>query len=219
MIKSILSIVFACLMVILIGFGWGVAIYDDDNYYDSFGFYLKYANNEIIYFTNTPIDKRDTKILSKENKDSLRHNREKPNTTIPASYLEIIYSKSDKYRIEPSLVSAVIKVESNWDIKAVSRNGAMGLMQLMPSTAKEMAVKNPLDPKENIEGGIRYLRYLMDRFNDDLTLALAAYNAGPRKVEKYKGIPPIIETRQYVKRVLSIYNGENPSYSVPPPQI
>ncbi len=126
----------------------------------------------------------------------------------PKSFRRIAFSKSRKYKIEPSLVYALIKVESNWDARALSRAGAKGLMQLMPSTAKEMDVKNPFDPEENIEGGIRYLRYLLDRFNGDVTLALAAYNAGPNKVRKFKGVPPIKETQRYVNRILSIYNKE-----------
>jgi soluble lytic murein transglycosylase-like protein len=126
----------------------------------------------------------------------------------PKSFRRIAFTKSRKYEIEPSLIYALIKVESNWDARALSRAGAKGLMQLMPSTAKEMDVKNPFDPEENIEGGIRYLRYLLDRFNGDVTLALAAYNAGPNKVRKFKGVPPIKETQRYVNRILSIYNKE-----------
>ncbi|MBI5099354.1 MAG: lytic transglycosylase domain-containing protein [Nitrospirae bacterium] len=123
-------------------------------------------------------------------------------------YSQIIHSMSSKYDIEPSLIRAVITVESNWNYNAVSNKGAIGLMQLMPSTAKDMAVSNPFNPEENIEGGTRYLRFLLDKFND-LPLALAAYNAGPKTVEYYRGVPSITETEQYVKKVLSIYKGKS----------
>ncbi len=166
----------------------------------------KYVDkNEFAYFTNMSLGKGYKKIMS----EGPRHKDKKLRTANPADFHQIISSKSEKYNIEPSLVNAVIKVESNWDSTAVSQKGAQGLMQLMPATAEKMDVKNPFNPEENIEGGIRYLRYLLDKFNGDLTLALAAYNAGPKRIEKFGGIPPIPETQQYVKRVLSIYNGKN----------
>ncbi len=120
-------------------------------------------------------------------------------------YEQIINRKSSKYNIKPSIIKAVITAESNWNPKAVSKKGAIGLMQLMPSTASDMKIRNPYNPEENIEGGTRYLRYLLDRFNGSLDLALAAYNAGPSRVEKSGGIPSIRETRLYVKSVLSMY--------------
>jgi soluble lytic murein transglycosylase len=131
----------------------------------------------------------------------------------PEDYSQIIYSASRKYNLEPSLIRAVIKVESNWNPRAVSHKGAQGLMQLMPSTASHMKVRNPFDPEENIHGGSGYLRQLMDTFKEDISLALAAYNAGPDKVLKSGSIPPIRETQNYVKRVLSLYNGPG-SFSV-----
>ncbi len=122
------------------------------------------------------------------------------------AYDRIIINKSNKYRLAPSLVRAIITAESNWDPNAVSRKGAVGLMQLMPATAREMNI-NPYSPEENIEGGTRYFRYLLDRFKGRLDIALAAYNAGPAKVERYGGIPAISETRKYVRKVLANTKG------------
>ncbi len=125
-----------------------------------------------------------------------------------ASYNQIIRSTSFKYNIDPSLIKALITVESNWDSSAVSRKGAIGLMQLMPETAADMKIINPYDPGQNIEAGTRYLRFMLDRFKGNLKLALAAYNAGPTTVEKSGGVPAIAETRAYIKKVLSIHNNK-----------
>lgn len=118
------------------------------------------------------------------------------------SFDRIILSKSAKYSLDPALVRAMITAESNWNPNAISRKGAVGLMQLMPSTAREMNL-DPFSPEENIEGGTRYMRYLLDRFNGRLDIALAAYNAGPTIVERAGGIPSIAETRNYVRKILS----------------
>ncbi len=107
------------------------------------------------------------------------------------------------YGLEESLVYAIIEVESSFDSNAVSPKGASGLMQLMPGTAKDMGVRNILNPAENIAGGTQYLAKLLKLFDNDLSLALAGYNAGPQNVKKYKGIPPFKETQQYVKKVLA----------------
>ena len=120
-------------------------------------------------------------------------------------YDSIISQASEKFDLEPSLVKAVIKAESGFDHKAVSSKGARGLMQLMPDTADEMAVDDPYDPTQNIFGGTKYLSKLMERYNKKLEHVLAAYNAGPEKVDQYKGVPPYKETKTFIKRVLSYY--------------
>ncbi|RJR27048.1 MAG: lytic transglycosylase domain-containing protein [Desulfobacteraceae bacterium] len=121
-------------------------------------------------------------------------------------YDTVIRQASDKFGVDPLLVKAVIKAESDFDHRAVSSKGAKGLMQLMPETADYMDVGDVFDPAENIFGGTRYLSVLLKRFNDDKRLALAGYNAGPERVAAHGGIPPIAETETFVKRVLEYYN-------------
>lgn len=128
------------------------------------------------------------------------------NSSGTAKYHRYIESAASKYNVDAKLIKAVIKVESNYDETAISKKGAMGLMQLMPGTAKVLGVSKPFNPEQNIDGGTRYLRYLMNRFGGDHSLALAAYNAGPTWVEKYGSVPPIQETKDYVKRVTYHYN-------------
>ena len=111
-----------------------------------------------------------------------------------------------RHRVPPRLVAAVIAVESEFNPRAVSRRGAQGLMQLMPATAAHLEVQDSFDPRENIEGGVRHLRVLMDRYRNDLPVVLAAYNAGDTAVLNYRGVPPYRETRQYVIRVLRRYD-------------
>src|SRR6185503_8210073 len=119
-------------------------------------------------------------------------------------YAEIIASAAEAHGVNPMLVSALIPVESGYRPGARSRKGAMGLMQLMPSTAREYKVRNPFEPKANIEAGIKHLKTLLDRFPSSIELGLAAYNAGPGAVEKFNGVPPYRETRNYVSRILSL---------------
>jgi soluble lytic murein transglycosylase-like protein len=114
---------------------------------------------------------------------------------------ELVASIARRHDVEPSLVDSVIRVESNYNPNAVSSAGAMGLMQLIPSTARRFGVNNTFHPEQNIEGGVRYLKYLMQLYNGDERLALAAYNAGEGAVAKYKGIPPYPETQNYVYQV------------------
>lgn len=127
---------------------------------------------------------------------------------VPAEDLgQLIERHSEAQGLEPRLVKALIQVESGYNPEALSNKGAMGLMQLMPETARELAVSDPYDPEENVRGGTTYLRAMLDRFDDRLELALAAYNAGPGAVEKYAGIPPYRDTQAYIERVLGLYTG------------
>ena len=124
-----------------------------------------------------------------------------------SKYDPIIEKYAEKYRVDPVLVRAVIQVESDFDPTIVSHKNARGLMQLIPGTAQRYGVKAIHDPDQNIHGGIRYLSYLLQMFNDDLPRALAAYNAGENAVVKYGGIPPYEETKEYVRRAMTVYYG------------
>ncbi|OGQ82770.1 MAG: hypothetical protein A3F90_06900 [Deltaproteobacteria bacterium RIFCSPLOWO2_12_FULL_60_19] len=124
----------------------------------------------------------------------------------PTRYDEIILSAAERHGVDPALVRAVVKAESDFNETARSRKGAQGLMQLMPETARLHNVANVYDPGENIEGGVQHLRLLLDRYRGDLRLALAAYNAGIQAVEKHGGIPPFAETKEYVRRVLTFHD-------------
>src|SRR5262249_10956821 len=123
-----------------------------------------------------------------------------------APYTEIIRAVAAKYSVDADLIASVIAAESNFDPKAVSRKNAKGLMQLLPETAKRLGVKNIFDPQENIDAGTRYLRDLLGQYKNDLVLALAAYNAGPLRVQQYGRVPPYSETISYVKRVKKNYD-------------
>ncbi len=122
------------------------------------------------------------------------------------AYDKLIAQLSKKYKVDFHLIKAMIRTESGFNPYAVSRKGARGLMQLMPETAQQMNVSNIFDPRENIEGGIRYFKYLASLFHNDLTLSLAAYNAGEKTVAQYQGIPPYSETIDYVKKVMALYH-------------
>ncbi len=125
----------------------------------------------------------------------------------PSSYDHHISKVSRRYNVDPYLIKAVIKAESDFDCYALSKKGAQGLMQLMPATARELKVRNPFNPHENIDGGTRYLRDMLDLFEGDVPLSLAAYNAGPTLVRRLQKIPRIPETIRYVRKVLGYYKG------------
>ncbi len=127
--------------------------------------------------------------------------------TAPAFDLnEAVKAASGTYQLDPDLVTSVIRAESGFNARAVSPKGAQGLMQLMPQTASKLGVQNAFDPQSNVEAGTRYLRELLERYNFDLIKALAAYNAGPQRVEQYNGVPPYYETRAYVARIVRDFN-------------
>jgi soluble lytic murein transglycosylase-like protein len=129
----------------------------------------------------------------------------------PEEVDKAIAEAASKHNVDPNLVRAVVKVESNFNSQAISRTGAMGLMQLMPATARTLNVSNPFDPKQNIDAGVRHLKGLLDSYNGDVRLSLAAYNAGQGAVARNNGIPPYAETQNYVKRITELYwNGVAP---------
>jgi transglycosylase-like protein with SLT domain len=129
-----------------------------------------------------------------------------PITTSSVNVNEVVGAASGRYRLDPDLVNSVIRAESGFKIHAVSPKGAQGLMQLMPGTASKLGVQNAFDPAANVDGGTRYLRELLERYNFDIVKALAAYNAGPQRVEQYKGVPPYRETRLYVASIVRDFN-------------
>lgn len=159
----------------------------------------------VVHFTNAPTDSRYQ--WQTEASGTASGWLRVPGSRQNGYALEILQA-AERYGVEAKLVEAVIGVESAFNPRAVSRKGARGLMQLMPQTASLLGVRNSFSPGQNIEGGVRYLRHLLDRYRGNLPLALAAYNAGAQAVDRYRGIPPYPETREYVQRVLKLYGGD-----------
>jgi hypothetical protein len=155
--------------------------------------------------------------------DSTLHPGPEPSTAEIASHpfdlTQAVKDASGTYRLDPDLVTSVIRAESGFNVRALSPKGAQGLMQLMPQTAAQLGVHNAFDPQANVEAGTRYLRELLERYNFDLIKALAAYNAGPQRVEQYKGVPPYYETKAYVARIVRDFNKKKlaAKSATPPP--
>ena len=154
----------------------------------------------VWHFTNIRSDKRYKLYIRSYSKKPLEYIKD---------FDGIIKQASKRFSVEPSLIKAVIRAESAFDHRAVSRKGAEGLMQLMPQTANAMDVEDTFNPEENIFGGTRYLSLMLERFRNDIRLAVAAYNAGPESVEEYKGVPPFPETKSFVEKVLRFYKQYN----------
>jgi soluble lytic murein transglycosylase-like protein len=162
----------------------------------------KYEDNEgVLHLTNVPSIPKAKYVLVLKEKRILFQSDIDVNR-----YDQIIKRASDKFKIDSALIKAIIKAESNFNHHAVSRVGARGLMQLMPATASALQVEDAFHPENNIEGGARYLRYLLNNYRGNLSLTLAAYNAGEGTVAKYNNnVPPFRETQDYIKRVLNYY--------------
>jgi Soluble lytic murein transglycosylase and related regulatory proteins (some contain LysM/invasin domains) len=165
----------------------------------------------VVYYTNVPGEGRfKVRLPLKGEKEKARAKKEQKTVQAVSAPQKLTYESAiatagELFAIDPDLIRAVIKAESNFNPLAVSHKGAAGLMQLMPGTAEELGVADPFDPVENIHGGTKYLSQLLDALNGSLPLALAAYNAGPLRVIGTNRIPPIPETRDYVARVLRYY--------------
>ena len=159
----------------------------------------------VVHLSNVPNSSRYEPIEVRKESRVVRGDS-KQKVPVNHGYDSLIRREARANRLDPALVKAVIAAESNFSPQAVSRAGAQGLMQLMPKTALGLGVEDPFKAPENVSGGSKYLRQMLDRYGD-LTRALAAYNAGPKAVDRYNGVPPYPETKAYVKRVLAYYRG------------
>lgn len=146
-------------------------------------------------------------MLDRLDKQSFTRLPQLSNTKLSGSFDDIIEKAAAQFNVPAKLIKSVVKQESNFNPTAMSHAGASGLMQLMPATARSLGVENVFDPEQNIMGGAKYLRNMLDKYDDNIELALAAYNAGPGNVDKFGGIPPFRETLNYVKKVTNHYYG------------
>ncbi len=166
--------------------------------------FVDIPTEEIDHFEASPIEA--PAIAPKADQSASHSKLQAGSVAHPFDLNEVIRAASGTYRLDPDLVNSVIRAESGFNVRAVSPKGAQGLMQLMPQTASELGVHNAFDPQANVEGGTRYLRELLERYDFDLVKALAAYNAGPQRVEQYGGVPPYYETKAYVARIVRDFN-------------
>ncbi|MDH4163970.1 MAG: transglycosylase SLT domain-containing protein [Nitrospirota bacterium] len=192
----------------------------------------EYVDNKgVVHFTNVPTStngKQHARIRSESRQQSIADAvataplkqpvRQEARATVGSgmpttAYTRYINDACEKHGVDPSLVHAIVKVESDFNPFAISRKGAMGLMQLMPQTASDLNVNNSFSPRENIEGGVRYLRTLLERYEGNVPLALAAYNAGETNVKKWGTVPPFKETRDYVKKIMKLYKGGETAFA------
>jgi soluble lytic murein transglycosylase-like protein len=162
-----------------------------------------------LHYTNVPADPRYRRVPGLPEDRSSVPVTGRPVLPGPGvgPYAELIRTTAERHRVDRRLVEALVTVESGGNPRAVSRKGAQGLMQLMPQRSAELGVRNAFDPEQNVDGGVRHLRDLLERFGGDVALALAAYNAGEEAVRSYRGVPPYAETQEYVRRIRALYDG------------
>ncbi len=188
--KTTLFVIFGILSILLLSPSAEAEIY---YYVDKHG---------VRHFSNTPTNSKFKLYMrEKSQRQHYRHYRAINNT----AFDPIIKKASRKYGLDSALIKAVISAESSFNPHAVSPKGAKGLMQIMPQNYPSLSISNPFNPAQNIMGGTKYLRKMIENFNGKVSLALAAYNAGPHAVEKYRGVPPYKETQNYVVKVMSLY--------------
>jgi len=199
---SMACVVFMMLAFVSTGFAGDVAVLRN-------GFSIRHDHREVIgNVTRLYLGADNSGYVEVQNAeiDHFEKDLAPPQSPAAPKLNELVGSASHRYHLDPDLVNSVIRAESGFNPKAVSRKGAKGLMQLEPQTAAELGVADAFDPAANVEGGTRYLNDLLVRYNFDLIKALAAYNAGPGRVEQYHGVPPFQETQAYVARIVTDFN-------------